>query len=476
MAGESFKNLVLFRVLEGLREGLSQFSGPSRVALIYAEDHDDPVRVYDPQDLLRGHEPKLKEIYLDRETWRTISPDPRHITFLGEVYPEVNLDLAGLISFGGRTRSISYQMWFTEHHPDICSIGPTERWLEHATFLLANEFASERAFYTGSSSYVLREYATHAVRDHIRDELNRLFGWDIKIFVFPILDALLGISKTREEGFWPRGKLVFIEPDAISDHQYLIRFPRAERPSLKNIKHVRKLLQAVEDSDRKLISYGNNIVGIAEGNMPERSSTADFRGDFGFLRVGGKPVCSFSDGKVYSTNRRPNLVHLEEALIESPVDPTTGNDLFKITTDIVQKARNERHGCSLVIDFNDPPVTMSGQQLEYPLDLKKEGTLELAKSLARVDGALHIGADLHLHGFACLLDGHAVSGEDRARGARFNSALRFTAEHDNLIVVVVSADRPVSVIQRGVDLTAQCEWPACSRLVTTPPTLKDWIG
>jgi hypothetical protein len=36
MAGESFKNLVLFRVLEGLREGLSQFSGPSRVALIYA--------------------------------------------------------------------------------------------------------------------------------------------------------------------------------------------------------------------------------------------------------------------------------------------------------------------------------------------------------------------------------------------------------------------------------------------------------
>jgi len=74
------------------------------------------------------------------------------------------------------------------------------------------------------------------------------------------------------------------------------------------------------------------------------------------------------------------------------------------------------------------------------------------------------------------LDGHAVSGEDRARGARFNSALRFTAEHDNLIVVVVSADRPVSVIQGGVDLTAQCEWQAFSRLVKTPPTLKDWIG
>ena len=476
MTGESFKNLVLFRVLEGLREGLSQFSGPSRVALIYADKYDDPVRVYDPQDLLRGHEPKLKEIYLDQEKWRTISADPRHITLSGEVYPETNLDLTGLISFGGRTRPISYQMWFTEHHPDICSIGPTERWLEHAAFLLAHEFASESAFYTGSSSYVLREYATHAVRDHIRDELDLLFGWDIKIFVFPILDALLGISKTREEGSWPRGKLVFIEPDAIPRPEYLIRFPRMERPSLKNIKHVRKLLQAVEYSDRKLISYGNNIVGIAAGKMPERRSTADFRGDYGFFRVGGKPVCSFSDGKVYSTNRQPNLVHLEEALIESPVDPTMGNDLFRVATDIVRKAGNERHGCTLVIDFNDPPVYISGQQLEYPLDLKKKGILELAKSLARVDGALHIGADLHLYGFACLLDGHAVSGEDRARGARFNSALRFTAEHDNLIVVVVSADRPVSVIQGGVELTAQSDWQAFSKLVEPPPTLKDWIG
>jgi len=74
------------------------------------------------------------------------------------------------------------------------------------------------------------------------------------------------------------------------------------------------------------------------------------------------------------------------------------------------------------------------------------------------------------------LDGHAVSGEDRARGARFNSALRFTAEHDNLIVVVVSADMPVSVIQGGADLTAHCEWPACPRLVTPPPTLRDWVG
>jgi hypothetical protein len=101
--------------------------------------------------------------------------------------------------------------------------------------------------------------------------------------------------------------------------------------------------------------------------------------------------------------------------------------------------------------------------------------LDLAKSLSKVDGALHIGADLLLHGFACLLDGRAIAGENRARGARFNSALRFTAEHENLIVVVVSSDRPVSVIHRGVDLNATPDWKPLTQSLVQPPTLEEWL-
>jgi hypothetical protein len=303
-----------------------------------------------------------------------------------------------------------------------------------------------------------------------------MFGWDAKIFVFPILDAILGISKTREEGSWPRGKLVFVSPADMPKLDFVVRFPRFERPMLKNFKHVRKLLQAVEISDRKLVSFGKNVVGIATGNMPERRSTADFRGEYGFLSLAGKPVCSFSDGSVYSSTRRPNLVHLEEALLESNVDPSASHDLYRCVSSIVHNAAMQKHGCTLVIDLNAQPIEISGQQIEHPLDLQQTQLLQLAKSLAKVDGALHIGADFHLHGFACLLDGRAVPGEDRARGARFNSALRFTAENENVIVVVVSSDRPVSVIQSGVELTAQCEWKSFSKLSSTPPTLKEWIG
>jgi len=475
MTKDSFKNLCLFHILDGLREGLSLFSGISRAALIYAESPKDSVLVYDPQNLLQGHEPKLKELYLDSDKWRLNGPNPRDMRLHGQIHPEKNLELTGLISYGGRTRSIFYQMWFTEHHPDICSTGPTERWLEHTVFLLSHDFAFEDTHYTGTSRYVLREYATHAVHDYILDELNRMLGWDNRVWVYPILDAILGISKTSEEGSKPHGNLVFIEPKSLDELEFHVRFPKPDQPVLKNFKHVRKLLLTVEGADRKLVSDGEKIIGIATSKLPECRLTTDFRGGYGFLRLAGNLVCSFSDGRFHSSTRKANLVHLEEVLFESPMEPSSRHVLFKIASDIVNKAGDEKYGCTLVIDLNDQTIEIPGQKLESPIDLQEENLLELAKSMAKVDGALHIGTDCHLHGFACLLDGHAVPGEDRARGARFNSALRFTAEQENLIVVVVSSDRPVSVIQRGIEMTAQPEWKPFSKLMASPPTLVEWI-
>lgn len=474
MSESTCKSLCVFHILDGLRDGLSHFSGASRAAVLYAEKPSDPLRVYDPQNLLQGHEPKIRELYLAGEGWRG-NPEDAALKISGHIHPEKNLDLSGLISCGGRTFSIFYQMWFTEHHPDMCSIGPTERWLEHAAYLLSHYFANEDVFYTGMGRYILQEYATHAVRDYIRDSMNFQFGWDTHLEIYPILDAVQGISRTPEEGAWPRGKLVFVEPDVLSRVDFLVRFPSSARPRLKNFKHVRKLLLAVEDSTRKLVCDGKDVVGIGQGRMPECRITAEFRGGYGFLELSGKPVCSFAHGRFHSSTRRPNLVQLEEALLESRADSSTSHLLFRIVAEIVQDASESKHGCSLILDLNDTPVEISGQRLEKPVDLQRECMLELAKSLSKVDGALQIGADLHLHGFACLLDGRAVKGEDRARGARFNSALRFTAEHENIIVVVVSSDRPVSVMRGGIELTAVCEWKPFSEFASSPPTLEDWL-
>jgi hypothetical protein len=476
LADSMTRQLSAFHIFEGLRDGLSHFSGPSRAAILYAIRPDDPMRIYDPQNLLRGHEPKLRELYIDTDRWRPSGADLRHLQGAGHPFPEKNLGLAGLISFGGRSRSVAYQMWFTEHHPDMCSTGPTERWLEHAVWLLSHDMVAENTSYLGASGYVLQEYTTHAVRDHLVDELNRILGMDLHMRIYPILDAVLGISKTLEEGVWPRGRMAFVQPESMNETPFLARFPDDERPNLTNFKHVRKLLQAVENSDDLLASDGRALMGIARNPLPPGHIIADFRSGHGFIFLGDDPVCSFFDGRYHSTTRRAKLVELEELLLESHLTPATQHALFRTVLKIVHNAEDRKHGCTLVIDLNDPVIEISGQRFETPLDLSRTDRLMLTQSLSALDGALHIGADLRLHGFACLLDGRSIRGEDRARGARFNSALRFTADHRRILVIVVSADRPVSLIQEGVELNAQCPLKPVSACVPSPPTLAGWIG
>ncbi len=457
----------------GLCNGLTRFSGPSRAALIYALDQAGPLQVYDPHDLLRGHEPRLKELYQKEKIWTMCDA--------GEPDEEVlrcrNMDLTGLVSYGGRYRNIYHQMWFTEQHPDMCSIGPTERWLEYACRLLSQDMGTRSILDLETSGYVLQDFATHAVRDHVVDLRNLSVGPDTRLRIYPILEAILSISKTREEGKWPFGDMIFVEPSQIDRIHYMATFGEFERPAMKDIKHIRKLLQAVEGNGHKLVSDGQKIIGIGTGRMPDFSVNAEFRGRHGFIRVQEETVCSFADGGYHSSTRRANLVQLEEALMELNLEPNKIYAIMKAVGTLVRSAQERKHGCALVLDYGSPLAIISGQNLEAPMDLKRHMDMELATALAKVDGALHIDMMyLKLNAFATLLDGRAVGGENRARGARFNSALRFTAEHDQVIVIVVSSDRPISVIQHGTELKAACDWVPKYQCLSEPPTLQAWIN
>jgi hypothetical protein len=471
----SFVHQVVSDTLEGLRDGLSHFSGTSRAAVIFAIGPEDPLMICDPQHLLHGHEPKFLQLYMEDASWRDKGPWERDRLKYNRIQTEPDLGLAGLISFGGRSSSVFYQMWFTEHHPDMCAVGPTERWLEHACWRFSHDIANGSELYTGISGSFLREYATHAVRDHIVDDINLKLGWDSPMRVYPILDAVLGISKTREEGTWSRGQLLFSEPRFQHTITFVARFRPSEQPQLDNHKHVCKLLQAVAESTRKLVSDGQTILGITAGALPLFCLLADFKGQHGFLKINEETVCSFSDGSFQSTTHQAKLVQLEELLLESELDPESGGALFRTVAHLARHAQTQKHGCTLVIDLNQDPVKISGQTLAPPLDLFQPQLLDLAKALSKVDGALHITTELHLNGFGCLLDGRTIPGEDLSRGARYNSALRFSAEHDNIIVVVVSADRPVAVIQEGVEISAQCLWQPLSGYAFEPEPLSAFV-
>ena len=463
-------------ILNGLSDGLTHFSGTSRAAVMFALRAGSPMMVCDPQNLLKGHEPIFKSLYVDNDQWRLNDQEQANQRTFAHITPVKNLGLAGLLSHGGYSGSVYFQQWFTEHHPDLCATGPTECWLEHAVWRFSHDLANDQELYTGISGYFLQEYAKHAVRDHIIDQMNILIGWDSQVRVYPVLDAILMISETQEEGSWPVGRLLVVDPSMVDQLDFLVKFQEEVRPQLINYKHVRKLLLTVERSGRYLVSDGRAILGICGERLPPFSLCADFRGRQGFLKVNLNKICSFADGRFTSTTYQAKLVQLEELLLESRLDQATVYFLFKVVVSLVHHAQTRKHGCTVVIDLHDCPLAISGQALSPPVDLRRPYMLKMAKSLVKVDGALHIGADLHLHGFACLLDGRSFPGEDLARGARYNSALRFTAEHDNIIVVVVSSDRPVSVIHQGVDVHGLCSWDRKSGCIYDLDRLDYWVG
>jgi hypothetical protein len=475
LQGNYFVNRCISETLSGLRDGLTLFSGSSRSAVIFALKQTDELSICDPRNLLRGYEPKLKTLYLDQDDWCTpIDKQSTHLSY-NHIEPQADLLLDGLICNGGSSSSVYYQMWFTEHHPNMCSLCPTECWLEHAVLRLSHDIANDSTLYTGISGNFLREYSLHAVHDCIVDMAGLVLGLDVQVHIYPILNALLGISKTNEEGVRPHGSLTFIEPRFLKDIDFLARFQSSEQPPLNNFKHVRKLLQAVEYSRRTLISDGTNILGIAEKDIQPFHITADFQGKLGFLFVKDEIICSFQDGRYSSDTHRAKLFEVEEALLDYDIDPSVRTGMFKIIAALVHNAEDKMFGCTFVIDLAPEPTPISGQVLTPPVNLQEQNILRLAAGLSKVDGALHIRSDLHLYGFACLLDGHRVENENRARGARYNSALRFTAQHHETIVVVVSSDRPVSIFQQGREIVNKYATPLSSRCAIFPLPLRKWL-
>lgn len=470
-----FTNLVVSEILSGVRDGLSKFSGPSRVAVIYRLGVDDDFYICDPGNLLRGHETKMGSAFIEEDnrsvpTLHNLSEGP-----YSHIDQVANLELDGTISFGGQSGPVPYQMWLTEHHPEILSTGPTQRWLEHAALRFSHDVANERELYSGISGRFLSEYATHAVHDHIIYELSRFKTSGPRYAIYPILNGILAISKTREELKSPHGELVFVDPRHIDSLDFMAQFQASEQPLLNNHKHVRKLLQAVQKFRNRLVSDGKQILGIARGRIRQFHITADFHGLFGFLRVNDQSICSFADGTYSSATHQAKLFQVEEVLLDYDLDSSARSSLYHIVSSIVHYAETEHFGCSVVLDMNQQISYIAGQNLEQELDLERSNLLDLACDLARVDGALQIGIDRKLHRFACLLDGPAIVNEDRARGARYNSALRYTARTPNTIVIVVSSDRPVSVIKNGREYMNSGTRDDAKGPDLRPQTLQQWL-
>jgi hypothetical protein len=118
----------------------------------------------------------------------------------------------------------------------------------------------------------------------------------------------------------------------------------------------------------------------------------------------------------------------------------------------VQDAIHAEHGTVLVISANaeGESARLAGSHAGFrPFDPTK-ATIAAASS---IDGALMLDIQGRCHGVGLILDGEAGPNEDPARGARYNSVIRYLRRYGQhqipCLAVVVSEDGMINVLPQG---------------------------
>lgn len=118
----------------------------------------------------------------------------------------------------------------------------------------------------------------------------------------------------------------------------------------------------------------------------------------------------------------------------------------------VRHAINAEHGSVLVVSANAEAESarLAACHSRFTAFDPDEATIAAATS---IDGALMLDAQGRCHGVGLILDGDAGPNEDPARGARYNSVVRYLRRsqqhHITCLIVVVSEDGMINVMPQG---------------------------
>jgi len=452
--------------------------GPTRVALILKMRREDSFGIYDQHRLLADYKSDVAAHLVDGGPWEeqiAQVTDESGFFIKSWRHPREH----GLVAVSLCSSPVHYQMWLAERRPSACPQRLIEFWLVHAAYLLSYECLNlERLSLSAPSlANALQSFAPEAISRYLQSELDLAGQTGIRNRVDAIVDAISGISTAREEGRRATGCLVLLDSQHLPELDLIAEFPPAGAPRIHDYKHVTKLLSIVQDQDACLVSEGQKIIGVAGRHQKHLTPAmlVDFWNGRGEVFIGSTAVCTVSDGRFYGLQVETNLESLEEILEEWVPRYQARKDLRRIIAFILNDSVRYRHGCTVVIDMKDPPTRLSGQRLARPVDLALPENLRLAQSMSRVDGALHLDPAGRLHAFGCILDGQAITGEERSRGARYNCARRFSHERRNIAVVVISEDGHLSVFSGGRELVASRALPPVDKRGFGPISLEEWL-
>ena len=448
-----------------ISKGLQQFLRRNvRVAVITRERwHHSATWCYDPHDLLTELKPVfLRECFTESGCWRPkndtiplgsdfdllIPPIPDDFVASARVVMVDALHGVTVATFVGDCSGVTTR-------------GPIRSWLSRTGHFLAAEIVNRGdrfiAPVRANLSDAVRSYAPHAISHYLAEEGEIWHAQQRREHVERILEAVAELSKTTEEHRLPSGELVVMNERDWHSNGTLFAL-ESPLPSLEEAKHAGKLLQSVQATPYCLACDEQlTVLGFAKAPalLPDGAIQIAFnngRATISVFRNELETVAEVVRGTFYAPAGNVQVCLVEQAIQRLTPEHATG--VAACVGAIVKDAAEKQHGCTLVIDFRENPLELAGHRLKLTIDLNSDDGREIAAAMSGVDGALHIDKNCRLRAFGCLLDGACAEGEDLARGARYNSALRFakSGKNEGVVVVVVSADGYATVFTRDGEL------------------------
>ena len=231
---------------------------------------------------------------------------------------------------------------------------------------------------------------------------------------------------------------------AITRHDNVVsklRVTLKQPVRLTEARIVRKLLE-LTDGRKCLLADGSSVQGLGECSSAPDVATIVVEGHAKWsLSVDDTPLIRVA----YEHATLPKQI-IDKELFRDIAERTVGAVEVERIWAILQCALDNDHGTTIVV--SEDPVAEVRRLGQEALAINPEYLdHQNVADLGRVDGALILGPDGRCYAFGVILDGMATFSGDRARGARFNSSVRYQqTSRTGSMVIVISVDGMVDLL------------------------------
>ena len=235
-----------------------------------------------------------------------------------------------------------------------------------------------------------------------------------------------------------KGHLVVTDPSNLANKlNVTIQNP----VRLREARSVRKMLE-LTDETKALLTDGRAIYGLGECISAPDVAKITIEGHAKWsLSVDDTTLMKVA----YEHATLPKPI-LDKALFRDVARRKVGAVEVERIWDIFQCTLGNDHGTTIVV--SEDPVSEIERLCQEALVIKPEylDHKDVAR-LGGIDGAIILDPDGRCYAFGVILDGLATSSGDRARGARFNSSIRYQRTSAiGTLVIVISDDGTVDLI------------------------------